>query len=153
MTGGTTGGTNNRATNRVRKAGTSVRQSAEARRLRAIRGAVIAERDEPAQIYAATRELLTAIVERNGITTDDIISVIFTVTPDLTSAFPAMAARAMGWLDVPLLCTMEIPVPGAIGRCIRVLVHAESGRSREAIEHVYLGDAQVLRPDLSLGRE
>src|ERR1700674_4408644 len=120
------------------------------RRLRAIRGAVCVERDEPRAIYAATRELLSAIVERNGIATDDILSVIFTVTPDLTSAFPALAARAMGWLDVPLLCTMEIPVPGALGRCIRVLLHVESDRDRSAIEHVYLGAAQVLRPDLTV---
>lgn len=149
MTGGPTRGANNQ----VKKTGTGARGSAAARGLRAIRGAVTAVRDEPEAVYTATRELLTAIVEQNGITTDDIISVIFTVTPDLTSAFPAMAARAMGWLDVPLLCTMEIPVPGALGRCIRVLVHVESDRPRGAIEHVYLGDAQVLRPDLSLGRE
>jgi chorismate mutase len=71
------------------------------------------------------------------------------VTPDLTAAFPALAARQMGWLEVPLLCTMEVPVPGALARCIRVLVHVESSRSRHDIEHVYLGAAEVLRPDLS----
>jgi chorismate mutase len=118
-------------------------------RLRAIRGAITVERDEPALIHAATRELLSEIVARNGIDLDHIISVIFTVTPDLTSAFPAMAARAMGWIDVPLLCTMEIPVPGAMGRCIRVLVHVESDRKRSAIQHVYIGEAQSLRPDIS----
>jgi chorismate mutase len=116
--------------------------------LRAIRGAVTVARDEPADVYAATRWLLTEIVGRNGVAVADIISVIFTVTPDLTSAFPALAARAMGWLDVPLLCTMEIPVPGALGHCIRVLLHIESERTRSQIEHVYLGDAVVLRPDL-----
>jgi chorismate mutase len=118
-------------------------------RLRAIRGAITVERDDPEMIYAATRELLSEIVARNAIDLDHVISVIFTVTPDLTSAFPAMAARSMGWLDVPLLCTMEIPVPGAMGRCIRVLLHLESDRKRSAIQHVYLGEAQSLRPDIS----
>jgi chorismate mutase len=121
-------------------------------RLRAIRGAVCVERDEPELIYEATRTLLTEIVQRNAVPLDAIISVIFTVTPDLVSAFPAMAARSMGWLDVPLLCTMEIPVPGALGKCIRVLVHAESERSRTQIRHVYLGEAQTLRPDQPLTR-
>jgi chorismate mutase len=118
-------------------------------RLRAIRGAITVDRDEPELVYAATRELLSEIIARNGVDLDHIISVIFTVTPDLTSAFPAMAARSMGWLDVPLLCTMEIPVPGAMGRCIRVLLHVESDRKRAAIQHVYLGSAQSLRPDIS----
>jgi len=118
-------------------------------RLRAIRGAITVDRDEPDLVYAATRELLSEIIARNGVDLDHIISVIFTVTPDLTSAFPAMAARSMGWLDVPLLCTMEIPVPGAMGRCIRVLLHVESDRQRAAIQHVYLGGAQSLRPDIS----
>jgi chorismate mutase len=119
-----------------------------ARRLRAIRGAVTVDRDEPPRIYAATRELLSAIAERNNLTTEAVISVIFTVTSDLRSAFPAHGARSMGWVDVPLLCTMEIPVPGALERVIRVLLHVESDRPRSAIEHVYLGGAQVLRPDL-----
>ena len=120
-------------------------------RLRAIRGAISVPRDEPAAIYEATQALLSAIVERNAIATDDIISVIFTVTPDLKSAFPALAARQMGWLDVPLLCTMEIPVPGALGQCIRVLLHVETTRSRAQMAHVYLGKAEMLRPDQARG--
>ncbi len=116
--------------------------------MRAIRGAVTADRDAPGAIYEATRELLTTIVQRNALTIDDVVSVIFTVTPDLRSAFPATAARQLGWHDVPLLCTTEIPVPGALERCIRVLVHAESSRARGAIEHVYLRGAESLRPDL-----
>jgi chorismate mutase len=116
-------------------------------RLRAIRGAISVARDEPSAIYEATRELLSAIVTRNRVKTADIISVIFTVTPDLRSAFPALAARQMGWLDVPLLCTMEIPVPDALGRCIRVLLHVETTRARAQIEHVYLRGAETLRPD------
>ncbi len=117
--------------------------------LRAIRGAITVDHDTPAQLHEATRTLLAEIVARNAVTTDSIVSVIFTVTPDLTSAFPAMAARAMGWLDVPLLCTMEIPVPGALGRCIRVLLHVESDRPRAGIQHVYLRDAATLRPNVS----
>ncbi len=120
------------------------------RQLRAIRGAVTVEQDARSAIEGATRELLTAIVERNNVAVHDIISVIFTVTPDLTSAFPAPAARQLGWLDVPLLCTMEIPVPGALARCIRVLLHVESSRPRDAMQHVYLGGAESLRPDLSI---
>jgi chorismate mutase len=114
--------------------------------LRAIRGAISVARDDPAAIYEATRELLGAIVSRNGVATADIISVIFTVTPDLRSAFPALAARQMGWLDVPLLCTMEIPVPDALDHCIRVMLHVETTRTRAQIEHVYLRAAQALRP-------
>jgi len=117
------------------------------RRLRAIRGAISVDHDESTAIYDATRELLSAIVARNGVATGDIISVIFTVTADLRSAFPALAARQMGWIDVPLLCTMEIPVPGALGRCIRVLLHVETTRPRSRIEHVYLREAESLRPD------
>jgi len=119
--------------------------------LRAVRGAISVERDEPTAIYEATRSLLSAIVARNAIGTDDIISVIFTVTPDLRTAFPALAARQMGWLDVPLLCTMEIPVPGALERCIRVLLHVETTRPRADVEHVYMRGAETLRPDQARG--
>jgi chorismate mutase len=118
------------------------------RHVRAIRGAITVEGDVGAEIERATRELLTAIVERNGVASDDIISAIFTVTPDLTSTFPAHAARQLGWLDVPLLCTMEVPVPGALARCIRVLLHVDSSLPRDAIHHVYLSGAEALRPDL-----
>ena len=119
------------------------------RRARAIRGATTVESDAPEQIRRATRELLETIVERNGITSADVISAIFTVTHDLTSEFPAHAARELGWLDVPLLCTLEIPVPGSLARCIRVLLHVESDVPRTAIRHVYLHDARTLRPDLA----
>ena len=119
------------------------------RRARAIRGATTVETDSPEQIRHATRELLETIVARNGITSADVISAIFTVTHDLTSEFPAHAARELGWLDVPLLCTLEIPVPGSLARCIRVLLHVESGAPRTDIRHVYLHDARTLRPDLA----
>src|SRR5690242_16802205 len=108
------------------------------RRVRAIRGATTVARDDAELIRTATRELLEQIIARNALESSDVISVIFTVTADLTSEFPAHAARALGWLDVPLLCTMEIPVPGALPRCIRVLLHIETDRVRDEIGHVYL---------------
>lgn len=117
------------------------------RHLRAIRGATTVETDEPAEIRAATGELLQQLVRHNGLTPSDVISAIFTLTPDLRSEFPAHAARELGWHDVPLLCTMEIPVPGALGHCIRVLLHVETARDRAAIRHVYLRGARALRPD------
>jgi chorismate mutase len=116
---------------------------------RAIRGATTVDSDTPEQIRHATRELLETIVARNGISSADVISAIFTVTHDLTSEFPAHAARELGWLDVPLLCTLEIPVPGSLPKCIRVLLHVESRASRADMRHVYLHDARALRPDLA----
>lgn len=118
------------------------------RTVRGIRGATTVDGDTPEQIRHATRELLETIVARNGITSADVISAIFTVTHDLTSDFPAHAARELGWLDVPLLCTLEIPVPGSLPKCIRVLLHVASGASRAEIRHVYLHSARALRPDL-----
>ena len=117
--------------------------------VRAIRGATTVERDDPSLIDEATRELLEAIMTRNALTNDALISVIFTVTADLRSEFPARAARIFGWTDVPLLCTVEIPVPGALPRCIRVLMHVETAKPRSAMRHVYLHEARSLRPDLT----
>src|SRR6476469_11003612 len=119
------------------------------RTTRAIRGATTVDADSPGEIRHATRELLETIVDRNGITSADVISAIFTVTHDLTSEFPAHAARELGWLDVPLLCTLEIPVPGSLPKCIRVLLHVQTSASREEVRHVYLHAARALRPDLA----
>ena len=118
------------------------------KRLCALRGATTVENDSSEQIAGATAELLTEIMERNGLATVDIISAIFTVTPDIVSDFPARAARNLGWDEISLLCTTEIPVTGALERCIRVLIHAESDRDRASIRHVYLRGAKSLRPDL-----
>ena len=118
------------------------------RRVVAIRGAITVESDDPSLIRGATRDLLETIARVNGLTPGDVISAIFSATTDLTSEFPARAARELGWLDVPLLCTIEMPVTNALPRCIRVLLHVESVRSRNEIEHVYLSDARALRPDL-----
>jgi chorismate mutase len=117
--------------------------------VRGIRGATTVARDEPTLILDATQTLLEAIVARNGIVSKDIASALFTVTPDLISEFPAAAARRMGWTLVPLLNFTEIGVPGRLERCIRVLVHVNTEAAQDAIVHVYLGEAIVLRPDLA----
>lgn len=117
--------------------------------VRGVRGATTVEADDPALIRAAARELMEEILRRNQIADfDDVISAVFTTTQDLVSAFPAEAARAMGMNQVPLLCATEIPVTGSMPRCIRVLLHINSDRTPKEIEHVYLRDAQKLRPDL-----
>lgn len=117
--------------------------------VRAVRGAIQVDRDEPALILADTAALLTEIVCRNGLDVEDFISVVFTVTPDLASEFPATAARDLGLVDVPLLCATEIPVPDAMERVVRLLAHIETERPRAAVEHVYLRGAARLRPDLA----
>jgi chorismate mutase len=104
--------------------------------------------DEGPGIRLATRELLTSMVEQNALAPDDIISAIFTVTTDLHGEFPARAARDIGWTDIPLLCTVEMSVPGALERCIRILLHTHTTRPRTELRHVYLHGARILRPDL-----
>ena len=117
--------------------------------VRGIRGATTVESDDAALIRAAARELMEEILRRNQISDfDEVISAVFTTTEDLVSAFPAEAARAIGMNQVPLLCAQEIPVTGSMPRCIRVLLHVNSDRAPKEIEHVYLRDAQKLRPDL-----
>jgi chorismate mutase len=116
--------------------------------VRALRGATTVDADTPADIEARTIELLEEMFGRNDVDHDDLISIIFTVTTDLTSAFPATAARVIGLGDVPLLCATEIPVPGSQPRCIRVLAHLTTMRGREQLRHVYLHEAAGLRDDL-----
>lgn len=117
--------------------------------VRAVRGAIQVDRDDPEVITEATGALLAEVIHRNGLHVDDFISVVFTVTPDLASAFPATAARAIGLADVPLLCATEIPVPRAMCRVVRLLAHIESDLPRARVQHVYLGGAAGLRPDLA----
>lgn len=116
--------------------------------VRGIRGAVTVTENTPEAIREATKSLLSLIASENGISDKDIVSIIFTVTPDLNAAFPAEAARELGWNFVPLLCATEIPVPGSLEKCIRVLVHAYMSCSQEEVRHIYLGEAIKLRPDL-----
>lgn len=113
-----------------------------------MRGATTVSADEPELIREAVTELLEAILNDNDIVPADVISAVFTATPDLVSEFPAHAARLYGWTDVPLLCAQELPVHGALTRCIRILLHAETRRQRSEIKHVYLRDAVLLRADL-----
>jgi monofunctional chorismate mutase len=119
------------------------------RRTHTIRGATSVEEDDPQQIGEATRELLGQIVERNSLELDEIVSVFFTVTPDLRSAFPALAAREMGWVGVPLLCASEISVEGSMSLCLRTLVQVELRAPRPLETHVYLRKAIALRPDVA----
>ena len=116
--------------------------------MRAVRGATTVAADEPLLIREAVTELLEAILNDNDIVPNDIISAVFTATHDLVSEFPAHAARLYGWTDIPLLCAQELPVAGALSRCVRVLLHAETRRQRSEIRHVYLRDAVLLRSDL-----
>jgi chorismate mutase len=113
----------------------------------ALRGATTVAADTAPAMKEAVRELLAALLERNGLRTDAVVSAVFSVTPDLTSGFPAMAAREAGWSSVPLLCAAEIAVPSALPRCIRVLLHVRVG-ARRSPAHVYLREARALRPDL-----
>lgn len=117
--------------------------------VRAVRGAIKLDRDDRDHLLEAVAELLTEILDRNHITDDDLISVIFTATPDLRSEFPALGARILGFKDVPLLCAQEIDVPGAMSRVVRVILHAESDLARSEIQHVYLRGAEALRQDIA----
>jgi chorismate mutase len=117
--------------------------------VRAIRGAVQVDADERAEVLAATTELVSTVMARNGLVADDVISVLFTATPDLTAEFPALAARKIGFEDVPLLCAAEIDVPGAMPRVIRLLMHVDTPKPRSAIQHVYLRGAVALRVDVA----
>jgi chorismate mutase len=121
--------------------------SAPTPRLQGIRGATTVTRNDAAEILSATDELLRTLIEANGLQPDDIVSGLFTVTQDLDAAFPARAAEDFGWNIVALLHACEIPVPGSLPKCIRLLVHAYTSRSRAEIKHCYLRGATVLRPD------
>jgi chorismate mutase len=116
--------------------------------VRAVRGAIQVDEDERTQVLDATTELIRAVLERNGLTSEDLISVVFTATPDLVSEFPAYAARQLGFVDVPLMCATEISVPGAMPRVVRLLAHVETDLARADVHHVYLRGAAALRRDL-----
>ncbi len=116
---------------------------------RGVRGATTVEENSREAILKATRQLLALVIRRNNIDPTYLASAIFTVTKDLNAEFPALAARQLGWLDVPLLCGYEIDVPGSLGKCVRVLVHWNTEKTQKEIQHVYIHEATRLRPDLS----
>lgn len=117
--------------------------------VRAIRGATQVESNSPEAIAAGVKELLTEILESNGLTPSDFISVLFTASPDLNAAFPAAFAREVGFQSVPLICAVEIDVPGALERTIRVMAHVESQVPLSGVSHIYLHGAKALRRDIA----
>lgn len=117
--------------------------------VRGVRGATTVEQDDAASIVEATKELIIAMVKANDLQTEDIASCYITVTSDLTATFPAKAVREVGgWDYVPLMCAVEMNVPGSLPRCIRILLHVNTTKSQTGIKHTYLRNATVLRPDL-----
>lgn len=116
--------------------------------VRGVRGATTVDENTSDAILEATGQLLAALQAANGFGVDDVVSALFTATPDLNAGFPATAARNLGWTRTPLLCAVEMAVPGSLPRCVRVLLHVHSDRTTDAVQHVYLRGATVLRPDL-----
>ncbi|MEX2188373.1 MAG: chorismate mutase [Pirellulales bacterium] len=116
---------------------------------RGVRGATTVESNTREEILLGTRQLLALMVRQNGIDPADVASVIFTTSADLNAEFPALAARQLGWLHTALMCFHELDVPGSLARCVRILLHWNTEKSAEEIVHVYVKDAQRLRPDLS----
>ena len=117
--------------------------------VRAIRGATQVDADDREQVLEATRELVSAVMERNALVHDDVISILFTATPDLVSEFPALAARELGFGDVPLMCATEIDVPHALPRVLRPMAHVETDRPRSEIQQVHLRGAVALRRNIA----
>ncbi|AGB41354.1 monofunctional chorismate mutase, clade 1 [Halobacteroides halobius DSM 5150] len=117
-------------------------------KVRGIRGAITVEKNSSEQILSATQELLQELEETNDLKEDNVASVIFSMTPDLDQAFPAQAAREMGWNEVPLFCTQELAIEGALAKCIRILIHYNTEKALTEINHIYLKAAKELRPDL-----
>ena len=115
---------------------------------RGVRGATTADENSKDAILTATRQLLALMIRINGIEPDHVASAVFSLTRDLDAEFPALAARQLGWLDVPLLCTYEVDVPGSLRRCVRVLIHWNTDKPQNEIRHIYVKDAERLRPDL-----
>ena len=116
---------------------------------RGVRGATTVEANTRDEILTNTRQLLALMIRANQIEPEDVASAMFSVTSDLNAEFPALAARQLGWLDVPLLCTYEVDVPGSLRHCVRILIHWNTATPQHQIRHVYIKEATRLRPDLS----
>lgn len=117
--------------------------------VRAVRGAITVENNNREEILSATAELLKEMLDKNNIAKSSLIQIIFTLTPDLNAVFPAVAARELGITNVPLMCMNEIPVEGALQKCVRILLNFNTQKTLDDIKHVYLKGAKVLRPDLA----
>lgn len=115
---------------------------------RGVRGATTVEVDEPETVLAATRELLAAMIFANDLDSRDVASIIFTTTADVCSVYPAVGARQLGWIDVPLICTQEMQVAGSLTHCIRIMLHWNTDKEQSDIQHVFLSEAKSLRPDI-----
>lgn len=116
---------------------------------RGVRGATTVDRNEREEILTATRQLLGLMIRTNDIEARDVASAFFTTTPDVDAEFPALAARQLGWLDVPMLCGHEIAVPGSLTKCIRVMLHWNTDKPQQDVKHIYVRKAKRLRPDIS----
>lgn len=117
---------------------------------RGVRGATTVEQTDRESVLVATRELLATMIRLNGIDRTDVASAIFTTTTDITSVFPATAARQLGWLDVPLMCGHEMVVEGSLQKCIRIMLHWNTDKAQDQIQHIYLHGAKTLRPDKTI---
>lgn len=120
---------------------------------RGIRGATTASANTAEDILEATDEMMRALIALNDLRTEDVVSAVFTTTVDLTATFPALAAREIGWLEVPLMCSHEMNVTGALQKCVRVLLHVNTTKSAAEIKHVYLKGACQLRPEWAYSEE
>ena len=117
--------------------------------IRAIRGAVCLQQDDAVEMAEAVADLLTQMMERNSLTSDDLVSILFTATPDIHSSFPATAARSVGLADVPLICAQELDIAGAMPLVVRAMIQVETDLARSEIKHVYLRGAEALRQDIA----
>jgi chorismate mutase len=120
----------------------------EVKMVRAIRGAITVDNNTAEEIIKDTKTLLTEIEKANNLVLDDVISIIFSSTKDLDAAFPAVAARELGWTEIALMCTNEVYVPDSLKMCIRILIHINTEKGNKELKHMYLKGAKILRPDL-----
>lgn len=118
---------------------------------RGVRGATTVEQDQPEEVLTATRELLAAMIFANDMKSEDVASIIFTTTADVVSVYPAVGARQLGWVDVPLICTQEMQVAGSLTHCIRIMLHWNTDKPQGEVQHVFMNEAKRLRPDILSG--
>ena len=118
---------------------------------RGVRGATTVEQDQPEEVLTATRELLAAMIFANDMKSEDVASIIFTTTADVVSVYPAVGARQLGWVDVPLICAQEMQVAGSLTHCIRIMLHWNTDQPQGEVQHVFMNEAKRLRPDILSG--